>query len=141
MFCNRCGKEIPDQAQFCNYCGAPVNKVQPKPAPAPQPAPQPQPKKQKSNVGGKIVGFVITGLIALGVYFGVRYITENFIFNKPDVPAPSSSSSSSEIIEAPKASLTDACIYGAVYDEYGFLTYGLTELMLTGYSYLPREGD
>lgn len=25
MFCNKCGKEISDSAQFCNYCGNTVN--------------------------------------------------------------------------------------------------------------------
>ena len=25
MFCNQCGKEIPQNAAFCTYCGAPVN--------------------------------------------------------------------------------------------------------------------
>ena len=24
MFCSQCGKEIPDDATFCNFCGAPV---------------------------------------------------------------------------------------------------------------------
>ena len=28
MFCEKCGKEIPDSTKFCPYCGAPVSKAQ-----------------------------------------------------------------------------------------------------------------
>jgi len=27
MFCKQCGKKIPDNSQFCNYCGAKVNNI------------------------------------------------------------------------------------------------------------------
>lgn len=36
MFCNNCGKELPDGAKFCNHCGAQL-----KTAPAAPTAPQP----------------------------------------------------------------------------------------------------
>ena len=45
MFCNRCGNQLPDEAQFCNSCGAqaatPVEGQQPQ-----QPYPQ-QPYQQQ----------------------------------------------------------------------------------------------
>ena len=28
MFCEKCGKEIPDSTKFCPYCGSPVSKAQ-----------------------------------------------------------------------------------------------------------------
>ena len=28
MFCEKCGKEIPDSTKFCPFCGAPVSKAQ-----------------------------------------------------------------------------------------------------------------
>ena len=28
MFCEKCGKEIPDSTKFCPYCGAPVSRAQ-----------------------------------------------------------------------------------------------------------------
>ena len=28
MFCEKCGKEIPDSTKFCPYCGAAVSKAQ-----------------------------------------------------------------------------------------------------------------
>lgn len=50
MFCINCGKQIPDESAFCQYCGSAVNKVPqvpqqvvaPMPA-APQYTPAPQP--------------------------------------------------------------------------------------------------
>ena len=60
MFCNQCGKEIPDDTMFCPYCGAkqesietaptaaqPVEPVQPMPEQqAAQPIQQPMPEQQ-----------------------------------------------------------------------------------------------
>ena len=49
MFCRNCGKEIPDNAKFCKYCGNPVHhnagggSDTPHIDPAPQPAPEPGP--------------------------------------------------------------------------------------------------
>lgn len=35
MYCNQCGKQIPDGSRFCNYCGANLTAVQAAPRPAP----------------------------------------------------------------------------------------------------------
>ena len=56
MICKNCGKELPEGAQTCPYCGEAVNAapaVQPRPtvtviAPAPQEEPPKQPKQQKA---------------------------------------------------------------------------------------------
>ncbi len=142
MFCIKCGKEISDQAQFCNYCGAPVNNFQQPAAPA---APRtieitPPPAKKNSKKGGVIVKIIIPIVVFVVVFFLARFITEIFVSSTlDDNDANSSSSSSSGLIEVTtKPSLTDACMYGAVY-EYGFLTYGLTEVYLSGYTLLPGE--
>ena len=37
MYCRHCGKEIPDTAMFCRFCGTKIAKIAPA-APAPQPA-------------------------------------------------------------------------------------------------------
>ena len=42
MFCNKCGKELPDGSRFCNYCGAQM------PEPAPRHA-SPEPEDIYSN--------------------------------------------------------------------------------------------
>ena len=41
MYCNRCGKPIPDGSTFCNACGAPQQAQQ---APPPQQKPAAMPK-------------------------------------------------------------------------------------------------
>lgn len=40
MFCQKCGKEIADQAKFCNHCGSAVNHTQPQQPAQPQVAQQ-----------------------------------------------------------------------------------------------------
>ena len=56
MFCQNCGKEIPEGAQFCPNCGAPVGA----PAPASEPVvPVVTKKKSKMNIIGIIAGAVI----------------------------------------------------------------------------------
>ena len=41
MFCENCGKNLPDGAKFCNGCGAKTEAVQPAYAAAAEPAPAP----------------------------------------------------------------------------------------------------
>lgn len=55
MFCPVCGRQIRDNAKFCNYCGKQLAVV-------PPPAPAPAPVKKK---GGKIALLII--LLSLGV--------------------------------------------------------------------------
>ncbi len=45
MFCPECGAENPDEAQFCEECGAPLDQAAPKVEPAQPPAPQPAPSR------------------------------------------------------------------------------------------------
>lgn len=65
MFCSKCGNLLPDDAKFCNTCGAPVKTLQ-EASPVPQrPAgrpdeveniqvPRPEPLMQESNFNGQI---------------------------------------------------------------------------------------
>ncbi len=150
MYCNQCGKMIPDDAKFCNYCG---NKVmtaqpQPKPQPAPQPAPQPvyqaapqpasrpapQPapkpeaqkpvQKKKKGCGARILSIIIV----VAVYFLVRYGAENLFSGGFKLGGISASK------------LTADCNSGALY-ENEYLTYGLARLSLSGYSHGQETGD
>lgn len=88
MFCNNCGKNMPDNAAFCNECGTPLNKAPQQPVyPQQQPvyqqqqpvypqqmsnaqqAPQgktPKDKASKYRIAGIIL--LILGVIA---YFGM----------------------------------------------------------------------
>lgn len=124
MICNRCGKTIPDQAKFCNHCGATVSN--PQAAATSQVPPQQKPVKKKSNM-------IVTIVVALIVYFVVRGIAEN---------AFSEANGSQGVIEL-NADVTIAmssCIYGGLYQD-GTLQYGMTKLTAPGYSLLPGEGD
>lgn len=137
MFCNKCGKEISDQARFCNYCGAAVNHTQPQQSAQLQAAQQSQsaPAKKKGKVGKAM----LTILVALVVYFGVRAITENVLPSQRSTSTQASTSTANEYVESDK-DLTATCFYGALY-ENGDLTYGLARVHLPGYHLLPGEGE
>ena len=158
MFCQNCGREISDQAKFCNYCGAPVNAARQQTASKAHEVTPEKPKKK-----GKAGSTIVTILIALVVYFGVRAITENVLTNK-NKPAsnpqqsqgiievtgdvsvenkPASNPQKSQgIIEVTGdvSAAMSSCMYGGLYQN-GTLQYGMTKLTAPGYSLLPGEGD
>ncbi len=138
MFCQNCGKEISDQAKFCNYCGAKVAIAQTQTAPK-QPVQQSSAPKKKGSAGR----FILSVLVVLAVYYGVRYVTQTMLTEPKSSAAPSGSSASSEssgLITVHDNSLLDSCTYGALYQD-GYLTYGLTRLHIPGYSLMTGEGD
>ncbi len=149
MYCNQCGKMIPDDAKFCNHCGNKVGPAQPQPAPqpapqavpqsaprpapqpAPRPAPQPAPKpeaqktaqKKKKGFGARILSIIIV----VAVYFVVRYGAETLFSGGFKLGGISASK------------LTEDCTDGALY-ENGYLTFGLARLSLPGYTYGEGTG-
>ena len=135
MFCQNCGKEISDQAKFCNYCGAPVNAARQQTVSKAHEATPVKPKKK-----GKAGSTIVTILVALVVYFGVRAITENVLTNK-NKPASTPRQSQGIIEVTGDTSVAmSSCIYGGLYQD-GILQYGMTKLTAPGYSLLPGEGD
>ena len=48
MFCAECGKQIPDTARFCSFCGAAIAASAAPPARAPSPPPPPPPPRPAS---------------------------------------------------------------------------------------------
>ena len=158
MFCQNCGREISDQAKFCNYCGAPVNAARQQTASKAHEVTPEKPKKK-----GKAGSTIVTILVALVVYFGVRAITENVLTNK-NKPAsnpqqsqgiievtgdvsvenkPASNPQQSQgIIEVTGdvSAAMSSCMYGGLYQN-GTLQYGMTKLTAPGYFLLPGEGD
>ena len=80
MYCSNCGKELPDNAKFCNNCGAQQGAAQPAAAPRPQPAPppppqgqyptQPEPTTPVPNGKKKTWGIILLVLGALAIFGG-----------------------------------------------------------------------
>ncbi len=64
MFCNNCGKKMPDNAGFCNECGAPLNRAPQQPTYQQQPAYQQQPSQNKP-AKDKASKYRIAGIILL----------------------------------------------------------------------------
>jgi len=135
VFCNNCGREIVDGAKFCNYCGAATN-AQPRPAQAAQPVQPAQAPKEGSKGGKRFLSIVI----AVAVFFVVRYATENLFFGKKSSSGTTTSTSSSGVIELKQSSPLTTCLYGGLYQD-GYLTYGSARVRLPGYKLLPGEGS
>lgn len=135
MFCQNCGREISDQAKFCNYCGAPAKAAQPKAAPASGEEPWQKPVKKKGKAGRTIV----TIIVALVVYFSVRGITESVLTNKVKSSANQRESQGVIEVTADISTAMSSCTYGGLYQN-GTLQYGMTKLTVPGYSLLPGEG-
>ncbi len=66
MYCSQCGRQVPDNARFCQGCGqqltVPVAQQPLRAQPAPQSSGQPTPKKQ----GGKIALMIALSLVLVG---------------------------------------------------------------------------
>ncbi len=163
MWCNKCGKEIADQAKFCNHCGAMVNNTQPRSASAPQASPQEKPAEKKpaeKKETNMVATIIIALIVALIVYFLVRGITKSGLSETPSASGaiPVSQESSEVNSETHSASGTipvsqessdvnadvsiamSSCMYGGLYQN-GTLQYGMTKLTAPGYSLLPGEGN
>ncbi len=79
MFCSKCGKEIPDNTVFCNFCGA--NQTASSDTAKPQ-----QPKKNNTM---KIVIIAVVAVVAFAI--GSFVIAPTLSGNKKEAPTPSSS--------------------------------------------------
>lgn len=145
MFCSNCGKEISDQARFCNYCGSKVEIAQPQAAPVepqqpvqpvqPAQAAQPsKPAKPKGKLGKRLLSIVLV----VAVYYGAQYITKNVLTQKQKTQTQAPGSAT--VVQDDDPSLTASCLYGALY-ENGDLTYGMARVHMPGYKLMAGEGD
>lgn len=138
MFCSNCGKEISDQARFCNYCGSKVESVQPQAAPVePQQPVQPaqaEPAKPKGKLGKRLLSIVLV----VAVYYGAQYITQTVLTQKQKTQTQAPGLSTT--VQDDDPSLTASCLYGALY-ENDDLTYGMARVHMPGYKLMAGEGD
>lgn len=149
MYCNKCGKEIPNDALFCNHCGSKVVTVQSqaKPQSAYQAAPKPsaqayqQPSSNPSanasaNASGQSAqkknggcGTRILGLIVcVVVYLIVRYGAENVFSGNFKLGGISAKQ------------LVSSAQKGALY-ENDYLTYGLARIHAPMYTHVDVSGS
>lgn len=133
MFCNNCGKQISDRAKFCNFCGAkveaaaPAASAQPKPVMEPIPEKHTAPQKKKGKFGRSLLSIIV----AVAVYFGVRYAVEHNLLSgkdsKPKSGFEMAMSMDSDVMDA-----VNSCLRGAVY-ENDYLRYGFCRLHMPDY--------
>ena len=121
MKCNACGREIPDQAQFCNYCGS---KVIAKESPVSQPVQKSEayaaPANHKTSGGFVVLIILLIIVMISGGFFLLRYVGTIDIYQKTESSIPFTSKSS----QTANPSLTASCKYGALYkDGYHFGFY------------------
>ena len=133
MYCSKCGKEISDQAKFCNYCGTQMNDSQPE-RPQQTAAPK-QPTAPKAKKKGKTRKVILGILIAVVVFFAGVYIYENVLYG--DVEPSSIYTGEQALVDA---FMTNYCDKGALYQD-GYLTYSLARVHLPGYELVQGEGD
>lgn len=77
MFCEKCGKKLPEQALFCDECGYKIvipNQTQPKPQQKVQLKPQPMPQqsqavKQKLSLFTRVIIVEVIALVVLAGFF------------------------------------------------------------------------
>lgn len=67
MFCQKCGKQIPDTANFCDGCGAPVNRGAPRPVGGQPQTQTPAKQKKKSSALSTLVTIGIVVFLVLAV--------------------------------------------------------------------------
>ena len=149
MYCSKCGKELPDQTQFCTHCGARQNVGQP------QQVRQPQQPQQTASSGSKtgmgktillIVAIAVVIMVVRGLFFSKG--SSNTVSNNTStntISQSSNSSNSSGLSSGTNAGtaidLTSSCAYGALY-ENDYLIYGAARLYLPSYeSLIAGEGN
>lgn len=135
MYCNKCGKELPDQTTFCTYCGARQNATQ-------QPEKSRQTAPKKTGLG-KIVLMIALVAVAILVVKGFLGGKTSDSTNSNGASNSDSSSIASNDTNSTVLDLTSSCAYGALY-ENDYLTYGAARLYLPYYDSLlsgEEEGE
>jgi hypothetical protein len=67
MFCPECGASNPDEAQFCEECGAPLNLAPPEEVPSELPAVPPTPPTRPTSTGEPPTSGLAIAALVLGI--------------------------------------------------------------------------
>ena len=103
MYCTRCGKEVPDQAKYCRYCGSSLSR----PA-APQSPVTRAPVRKKSRAPVIILCIAAVVILALLAVFAVLRFRSGEKENPPERTQAPRASHTSEASEASETSETPA---------------------------------
>lgn len=146
MYCSKCGKELPDQTQFCTHCGARQNVSQPLQARQPRQSQQAASSGSKTGMGKTIlliVAIAVVIMVVRGLFFSKgssdtasNNTSTNTIGQSSNSPGLSSGTNAGTAVD-----LTSSCAYGALY-ENDYLIYGAARLYLPSYETLiAGEGN
>ena len=99
MFCSKCGKQIPDNSQFCEHCGSPVGQgTGPLQTGAPLQSSAPlqgsAPPQKSGN--GALIGVIIalSSVIVIGIILVLLFVTPGFL--KKEEPSDTDKASRKE---------------------------------------------
>lgn len=135
MYCQKCGKEISDQASFCNFCGAAVYAAQPAAPRQPVQQQSVQQRQQTNTTGKRGWGMRILGaVIAVAVFFLVKTAVSNTLTGSDDKPVadPSYNTPTIAVKDNGLRDAVSGCVNGALYHN-GELRYGFARLTLPDY--------
>ena len=114
MYCTRCGKEVPDQAKYCRYCGSSLSR----PA-APQSPVTRAPVRKKSRAPVIILCIAAVVILALLAVFAVLRFRSGEKENPPErtqAPRASHTSEASEASETSEAPAPEPVRYSYYID-------------------------
>lgn len=83
-FCIHCGKEIPEESNFCTHCGLPQSSVPPQPV-YQQPSTAQSVRLFGSTLGTflSLVMFIIAAVTLIGLYIGIPTMVEVWDYSVP----------------------------------------------------------
>lgn len=94
MYCEACGKKIPEDSKFCEFCGHPVkgevkSKVEPRlPVEEPEVVKPKVAQRQKAKSKSKLMPIILIALIVVGGYFAISFLGMDDLLTKiTDLPS------------------------------------------------------
>lgn len=113
MFCNQCGKELPEDCQFCPWCGADLSAPDSRSDQTPQ-SPAPQTRTPAAGIGQRAGGIrpsvvlIVVILLVLALLLGGKVL-------RKDAPSPAASGASAPAAPsvsqpAPESAASEAAV-------------------------------
>lgn len=135
MICSNCGKELPENTKFCNYCGAVQNMTEPQP--------------EHGSSKKKIFPIAVIGVVVLAAVFGGKMLGQGSgKSGGQSSDSAGKTAQNTEEISKEREKAWEAAQYGAVYEKkdgfvQAFLNYGTLEFIIDepdDFSLITEEG-